>query len=68
MLGEAADTLVERALALATLISAEMQQCLFEDRPAAWAFPANVVIDWRRIAVGLPSRCSLKDSREDDQN
>jgi hypothetical protein len=41
---------------------------LFEGRPAAWTFRVNVVIDWRRIVVGLLSGCSLKDSREDDQN
>jgi hypothetical protein len=37
---------------------------LFEGRPAAWNFCADVVIDWRRVVMGLLSGCSLKDSRE----
>ena len=44
-------------------------EMLFEGaHPAAWTLSANVVIDWRRIVVGLLSGCSPKDSREDGQN
>lgn len=67
MLGEAADTPVDQAMVLVTS-SRPRWAMLFEGRPAAWTFRANVVIDWRRIVVGLLSGCSLKDSREDDQN